>query len=145
EVDVGIRYGDGAWPGLTVRRLLPEELFPVCAPALASELRRPADLARHTLLHDEMRQDWRMWLLAAGVSGVDPTRGPAFTNSAMCVQAAIDGEGVALGRSALVAADLAAGRLVKPFDVNLPTQFAYYAVHRPEAARLPRVKAFVDW
>jgi LysR family glycine cleavage system transcriptional activator len=145
EMDVGLRYGAGSWPGLASRRLLNEELFPVCSPALAAELKRPEDLARHTLLHDEMRQDWRMWLLAAGVASVDPTRGPSFNNSAMCVQAAIDGEGVALGRSALVAADLAAGRLVRPFAVHLPTEFAYYVVFTPQAGELPRVKAFVDW
>jgi LysR family glycine cleavage system transcriptional activator len=145
EVDVGLRYGSGSWPGLAARRLLNEELFPVCSPALAAALKRPEDLAKHTLLHDDMRQDWRMWLLAAGVRGVDPTRGPAFSSSAMCVQAAIDGEGVALGRSALVAADLAAGRLVRPFAVNLPTEFAYYVVYTPQAGELPRVKAFVDW
>ena len=145
EVDVGLRYGAGSWAGLTARRLLNEALFPVCSPALAASLKRPEDLASHTLLHDEMRQDWRMWLLAAGVKGVDPTRGPTFTNSAMCVQAAIDGEGVTLGRSALVAADLAAGRLVRPFAVRLPTEFAYYVVHTPRAGDLPRVRAFVDW
>ena len=145
EADLGLRYGSGSWPGLKARRLMSEELFPVCSPGLAAELRRPEDLARHTLLHDEMRQDWRMWLLAAGVKGVDPTRGPAFNNSAMCVQAAIDGEGVALGRSALVAADVAAGRLVRPFAVNLPTEFAYYVVVAPQAEELPRVKAFVEW
>lgn len=145
EADLGLRYGSGSWPGLKARRLMSEELFPVCSPGLAAELRRPEDLARHTLLHDEMRQDWRMWLLAAGVKGVDPTRGPAFNNSAMCVQAAIDGEGVALGRSALVAADVAAGRLVRPFAVNLPTEFAYYVVVTPQAEELPRVKAFVEW
>jgi LysR family glycine cleavage system transcriptional activator len=145
EVDVGLRYGSGSWPGLAARRLLNEELFPVCSPALAAALKRPEDLAKHTLLHDDMRQDWRMWLLAAGVRGVDPTRGPVFSSSAMCVQAAIDGEGVALGRSALVAADLAAGRLVRPFAVNLPTEFAYYVVYTPQAGELPRVKAFVEW
>jgi LysR family transcriptional regulator, glycine cleavage system transcriptional activator len=145
EVDVALRYGAGSWPGLVARPLLKEELFPVCSPALAASLKRPADLAKHTLLHDEMRQDWRMWLLAAGVKGVDPTRGPTFTNSAMCVQAAIDGEGVVLGRSALVAADLAAGRLVRPFAVRLPTEYAYYVVHTPRAGELPRVKAFVEW
>ena len=145
EADLGLRYGSGSWPGLKARRLMSEELFPVCSPGLAAELRRPEDLARHTLLHDEMRQDWRMWLLAAGVKGVDPTRGPAFNNSAMCVQAAIDGEGVALGRSALVAADIAAGRLVRPFAFNLPTEFAYYVVVAPQAEELPRVKAFVEW
>jgi LysR family transcriptional regulator, glycine cleavage system transcriptional activator len=145
EVDVALRYGAGSWPGLVARPLLKEELFPACSPALAAALRRPEDLAKHTLLHDEMRQDWRMWLLAAGVKGVDPTRGPTFTNSAMCVQAAIDGEGVVLGRSALVAADLAAGRLVRPFAVRLPTEYAYYVVHTPRAGELPRVKAFVEW
>jgi len=145
EVDVALRYGAGAWAGMTARPLLKEELFPVCSPALAEALQRPEDLASHTLLHDEMRQDWRMWLLAAGVRGVDPTRGPTFTNSAMCVQAAIDGEGVTLGRSALVAADFAPGRLVRPFAVRLPTEFAYYVVHTPLAGDLPRVRAFVDW
>jgi LysR family glycine cleavage system transcriptional activator len=108
-------------------------------------LRTPADLRFHTLLHDDFRLDWRIWLLAAGVKDVDPERGPAFTDSSMVVQAAVEGQGVALARSVLAAADLAAGRLVKPFDVSMPARWAYYAVC-PRARRGDRrIKAFRDW
>ena len=74
-------------------------------------MRTPADLKRHTLLHTEWfartdEPDWRMWLLAAGVSDVDWTRGPQFNDAALAIQAAIEGQGVALGRDALVAADI---------------------------------------
>jgi LysR family glycine cleavage system transcriptional activator len=148
DVDLGIRYGRGAYPGLHAVRFLTEEFFPVCSPALVAgdkPLETPADLRHHTLLHDNMRLDWRMWLMAAGVEGVDPTRGPAFSLSSLVVQAAVDGQGVALGRSALVADDLAAGRLVRPFTVSLPADFAYYIVYPAPAARQPKIVAFRDW
>lgn len=86
-----------------------------------------------------------MWLLAAGVEGVDPERGPSFADSAMVVQAAVEGLGLALARSALAAADLAAGRLVRPFDVSLPAEFAYYIVCPPAHLERPAIKAFRDW
>jgi len=148
DVDLGIRYGRGHYPGLRVVRLLTEDIFPVCSPALLrgdNPLRSPADLQHHTLLHDDMREDWRMWLMAAGVAGVDPTRGPAFSHSHLVFQAAADGQGVALGRGALVAQDLAAGRLVKPFDISLAADFAYYVVTSETAAAQPKIAAFRDW
>lgn len=148
DFDMGIRYGGGAWPGLRVDHLMAEDVFPVCSPGLLAgprPLNEPADLRHHTLLHDEMREDWRMWLLAAGVDGVDPARGPGFSQSSTVVQAAIQGLGVALGRSVLVADDLAAGRLVKPFDVSLPSRYGYYAVCSPSAADRPKIAAFRDW
>ena len=86
-----------------------------------------------------------MWLRAAGVEGVDPEPGPGYTDSSMVIQAAVEGQGVALGRSALAAGDLAAGRLVKPFEVRLPASFAYYVVFPPAQAEQPKVKAFTDW
>jgi LysR family glycine cleavage system transcriptional activator len=145
DVDVAIRYGKGDWLGLTSVRFLTEELFPVCAPKLAEQLKKPADLARMTLLHDEMREDWGMWLRAAGVPEVDATRGPGFDDSALLIQAAIEGLGVALGRSALVRGDLQAGRLVKPFTQILPAESAFYLVYLPESENAPKVKAFRDW
>lgn len=148
DVDLGIRYGRGHYPGLRVVRLLTEDIFPVCSPALLrgdNPLRTPADLCHHTLLHDDMREDWRMWLMAAGVAGVDPTRGPAFSHSHLVLQAAADGQGVALGRGALVAHDLAAGRLVKPFDISLAADYAYYVVTLEAAAAQPKIAAFRDW
>ncbi len=148
DVDLAIRMGNGDWPGLEVVKLMDEDLFPVCSPALLDgdpPLRRPEDLAHHTLLHDDMRQDWRAWLMAAGVEGVDPTRAPGYTDSSMVIQAAVEGQGVALGRSALASADLAQGRLVKPFEVALPASFAYYVAMPPGARENAKVEAFVDW
>ena len=149
DVDMAIRYGRGTWPGHSVVRLMSEELFPVCSPALLAKgppLETPADLRHHTLLHDSMREDWRMWLMAAGVGGVvDATHGPAFQRSNLVIQAAVVGLGVALARSALVADELASGRLVKPFDISLPAEFAYYVVCPEDCAERPKIKAFRNW
>lgn len=145
DVDVAIRYGKGDWPGLTSVKVLGEELFPVCAPKLAAQLKEPADLARVTLLHDEMREDWGMWLRAAGVGTVDATRGPGFDDSGLLIQAAIEGLGVALGRSVLVKGDLEAHRLIRPFAHALPAESAFYLVYTPEAADAQKIKAFREW
>jgi LysR family glycine cleavage system transcriptional activator len=145
DVDVAIRYGKGDWPGLSCVKVLSEELFPVCAPKLAAELREPADLARMTLLHDEMREDWAMWFQAAGVTKADATRGPGFDDSGLLIQAAIEGLGVALGRSVLVKGDLQAGRLVRPFAASLPAESAFYLVYPPELENEAKVKAFREW
>ena len=144
-IDIAIRCGGGQYPGLTAEQLMPEDHFPVCSPKLLKgrhRLRTPADLARHTLLHDVFTVDWAIWLRSAGIDNVDPQRGPTFLSSDHAIQAAVRGEGVVLGRSALVADDLAAGRLVRPFarseakadsDVDLavtlkgvPRGFAYF-------------------
>jgi LysR family glycine cleavage system transcriptional activator len=108
-------------------------------------LRTPADLARHTLLHDVFTVDWAIWLHTAGIDNVDPYRGPTFLSSDHAIQAAVRGEGVVLGRSALVADELAAGHLVRPFELSLPAGFAYYVVYPERALQRPSVKAFRDW
>ena len=86
-----------------------------------------------------------MWFLAAGIEDGDSTRGPAFSDSSLVLQAAAEGQGVALGRSALAATDLAAGRLVKPFDISLPASWAYYVVYPEATAERPKIMAFRDW
>ncbi len=148
DVDLAIRYGDGHWPGVEVVPLMTEDLFPVCSPALLMgphPLRQPEDLRHHTLLHDDMRETWRLWLLAAGVDGVDPDRGPGYNLSTLVIDAAVDAQGVALARSALIGDHLASGRLVRPFDIQLPAEFAYYLVHPARALDHPKVRAFRDW
>lgn len=151
EVDVGVRYGRGDWKGVHVDLLMTEEVFVVCSPKLLEgdhPLREPADLRHHTLLHDDLPEDWSTWLDAAGVDDavkVRARRDLVFNHSEMVLQAAADGLGVALGRSALVADDLAAGRLVKPFDLQLPTQSAYYVVYPENTGDRPKIKAFRDW
>jgi LysR family transcriptional regulator, glycine cleavage system transcriptional activator len=147
-IDIAIRCGGGQYPGLSAELLMNEDHFPVCSPKLLKgryPLRTPADLSHHTLLHDVFTVDWAMWLHSAGVDNVDPHRGPTFLSSDHAIQAAVQGDGVALGRSALIAADLAAGRLVRPFELSLPAGFAYYVVYPPRALQRPNVKAFRDW
>jgi LysR family glycine cleavage system transcriptional activator len=154
NVDIGIRYGRGGYPGLRSDRLLSESVFPVCSPKLMRgrhALRTPHDLAHHTLLHIDMpvmgetEPSWEMWLLAAGVRGVDWTRGPRFGISSMAIETAIAGQGVVLGSDVLCAADLSGGRLVKPFDVRLALDFGYWVVSPEATAERPKVAAFRDW
>lgn len=154
RVDVGIRYGGGRWPGLQATLLLSDEFFPVCSPTLLSDehpLNTAADLQNHPLIHDVSMRDerifptWRQWLQQAGYEHVDPERGLQINDSAAVIQAAISGNGVALGRSSLVINDLAAGRLVRPFGEGQPCEFAYYIIQREDAPAAPAVKAFKEW
>jgi LysR family transcriptional regulator, glycine cleavage system transcriptional activator len=150
EVDVAIRYGRGRWAGLRAQWLMAEDIFPVCSPALLKgkhPLRRPADLAHHTLLHAGVsRDDWQLWLTAAGLpTTMASPPGLTFDLSLMAVQAAIDGLGVALGRTPFVEADIAAGRLVVPFDVKLPAEAGFYVVAPEETADTPKIAVFRDW
>ncbi len=150
EVDMAIRYGRGHWPGLRAEWLMAEAFFPVCSSALLKgkhALRRPADLAQHTLLHATVsREDWQLWLTAAGLpTSLALRRGLSFDQSFMAIQAAIDGLGVALGRTALVEADIAAGRLAVPFDLVLPDEAGFYVVAPEETADVPKIALLRDW
>jgi len=149
DVDMVIRYGSGPYPGLHSELFMNEDsLFPVCSPALlkgAHPLRHPEDLVHHTLLHDDLRIDWETWLSAAGLKGIDPRKGPSFNDSSMVLMAAMAGQGVALGRSTLAAEDLAEGRLVKPFDMELKAGSAYHIVCPMEQVDRPHIIAFRDW
>ncbi|MBV9116494.1 MAG: transcriptional regulator, partial [Acetobacteraceae bacterium] len=149
EVDMAVRYGRGSWPGLRADWLMAERLFPVCSPALlaAKPLREPADLAHHTLLHTSVsREDWQLWLTAAGLPlSIAARRGLTFDQGFMAVQAAMEGLGVALGRTRLVEADLAAGRLVAPFDIALPQDAGYYVVSPVATAGSAKVALFRRW
>jgi len=158
EVDVAIRYGAGHYPGLVTRRLTrgTEVVFPVCSPRLLDgphPLRRPDDLRWHTLIHTDWRgqedawPNWRTWLMAAGVTDVDTSRGPRFNSGTLAVQAAVQGQGVALGNQFLAAPELAEDRLVKPFglSVEAPAHFAHYLVCPRAAEDKPKVAAFCRW
>lgn len=155
RIDVGVRYGLGKWMGLTAEKLMDEEVYPVCSPQLLRErgrLRRPVDLCTETLIHDLSMDSqsgfptWEIWFRKAGVSVMPTTRGLQINNSAAVLQAAIDGHGVALARSAMAGDDIASGRLVRLFpEIDCTSALAYYVVYRPESADLPRMIAFRDW
>ena len=146
-VDLAIRFGQGDWPNTRADHLLDAVNYPVCSPALLdgpNALTRPGDLAHHTLLHDEASDYWAAWLLAAGVTGVSVARGPIFRNSALAIDAAVEGHGVALGDNVLAARHLAAGRLRRPFALSVPVG-AYYLVSPEGREDRPPAHAFRDW
>jgi LysR family transcriptional regulator, glycine cleavage system transcriptional activator len=146
--DIAIRYGAGGYEGVVSEVLAEEEVSPVCSPELLQgkrALKSPADLRHHKLIHDNFRIDWAMWLQHAGLADIDPGSGMRFDSAAYAVEAAVQGQGVLLGRSALVSADLAAGRLVRPFELALKSKWKYYVVYPDGALRHKKVQAFRDW
>lgn len=154
EVDLAVRYGTGRYPDLVVEHLLTETVVPVCSRQLLKgkhALTEPAALRFHVLLHDDSPDgdvscpSWAMWLKAAGVHDADASRGPRFNQASLAIEAAILGRGVALAKAALAAADLAAGRLVQPFEVSSPVDFGYYVVCPKAKLNLPKVAQFRDW
>ncbi|MFJ4587305.1 transcriptional regulator GcvA [Pseudomonas moraviensis] len=147
-IDAAIRYGRGDWKGLRADFLMADEIFPVCSPTMAKALNTPANLANHTLVQVSglTADDWRAWLSAAGqpaqlADGAKLT----FDLAMMAVQAAIDGQGVCIGRSTYVNDDLCAGRLVAPFDLRLQDDLGFYLVTPHETADSTKISAFRQW
>lgn len=147
-VDVAVRHGLGRYPGLRSDWLVAVAMVPVAAPALLKRLgrpSRPADLARWPHIHDADRKGWSLWAQSQGIDGMGPPRGPAFDDSGLLLKAVIGGQGAGLLPAAMVAADIAAGRLVRLADTAQIEAFAYYLVY-PEVSRgRPMVVAFRDW
>jgi LysR family transcriptional regulator, glycine cleavage system transcriptional activator len=150
DVDMAVRYGSGTWPGLAITPLMREQVYPVCSPRLIKPrhpLQDPRDLRHYTLIHDDSLPagsafpSWPGWLEAAGAPGVDASRGLHVNASMVAIQAAVDGQGIALGRSVLVDDDLVTSRLVRPFTLTLPLRYGYFIVHPkilPTDSQVPR-------
>jgi LysR family transcriptional regulator, glycine cleavage system transcriptional activator len=147
DVDLAIRHGDGNWDGLDVVRLCSEQLFPVCSPKLASGRNRIAnasDLLKFPLLRLENWKTWSRWFDAAGVAA-PVTQGPVLNRASMLIDAAVDGQGVALARTTLAAWDLINGRLVKPIDVSLRMSNTYWIVCPKVTSSMPKIATFRNW
>lgn len=155
-VDVALRYGGGNYANLYSEILLPEVVVPVCSPALLqgkNPIRTPSDLRHHMLLQSDWQTSqpqapcWGMWLRAAGVEDIDSTRGHQFSSEALAMQAAIEGQGVALTSTALADLDVEAGRLVFPFGRkhNQKVAFGYFFVCPESHLRVKKVQAFKRW
>jgi LysR family glycine cleavage system transcriptional activator len=149
DVDAAVRYGSGDWPGLRSHRLFAEELVPVTSPRLRigrRRLRKPADLREATLLHVMFRLgQWRMWLAAAGIDDIDAERGPRFHTTPLALEAAMAGRGVAIADRGLIGEHLRRGRLVAPFDIVLPSEYAYYLVYPQDRTDNPNIVLFREW
>jgi len=148
DVDLAIRHGDGQWPELDAVNLSAEDLFPVCSPSMLTArggLHEPEDVLKFPLLHLDDRRDWSRWLVAAGHSGEGLLHGPILNHASMLIDAAVDGQGIALARTLLAASDLLAGRLVRPFRAAIPLRNTYWIVCPKATRSLPKIVAFRDW
>jgi LysR family glycine cleavage system transcriptional activator len=154
DIDVGIRFGTGEIEGLDSNYLFSFDLIPVCSPDLKHEgraLQDLSDLRHHTLLHsqdtdfDPSFPDWAMWLATAGVDDVDASRGIFFSQGEMVIEAAIEGQGIALGASVMVAGALESGRLVQPFETRLPVRLSFHLITTRQKSRHSKIGAFRQW
>ena len=154
DIDVGIRFGTGEIEGLDSNYLFSFDLIPVCSPDLKHEGKAVHDLSdirHHTLLHsqdtdfDPSFPDWAMWLATAGVDDVDASRGIFFSQGEMVIEAAIEGQGIALGASVMVAGALESGRLVQPFETRLPVRLSFHLITTRQKTRSSKIGAFRQW
>jgi LysR family glycine cleavage system transcriptional activator len=156
DVDVAIRFGAGEYASTLSHRLFDAVVAPVCNPTLLAndpKLQEPRDLLQHTLCYVDCKvdgmvwPDWRMWMDAAGIGDFDDSRCVAFADSSHVVQAILDGNAVGLVELAMIAGDLAQGRLVKLFDlaITIAPGYAYHLVYPGSSSEESRVVAFREW
>jgi LysR family glycine cleavage system transcriptional activator len=145
DIDVGIRFGTGNYPGMAVERLMGDSYYPVLSPRYnGGKLpTQPKQIkGARLLLSDE---PWMPWFKAAGLSLREPTGGVRFQDMSLLIRAALDGEGIALVRHAVSVQEIAQGGLVRVFDVAVKSESDYYMASPPGAMQKPQVKAFWDW
>ncbi|ODN68373.1 Glycine cleavage system transcriptional activator [Methylobrevis pamukkalensis] len=148
DIDVAIRWGHGNWPGARVERLGSGRLFAVCSPSLLREgpvIVTPRDLARHTLLQVVNSSLWATWFSAAGVAGVGFDETLYFNDAGLMLDAAVQTQGVALASRLLVESDLRAGRLIRPFDIEIETGDSFHLLTSPDFSEKPAVAEFRAW
>jgi LysR family glycine cleavage system transcriptional activator len=152
--DLAFRHGSGTYPGCHSEFLLSASVLPVCSPRLLAGgggFRSAADISRFALLHDMSSESagrlpgWPAWFRAAGIDPTGSNLGPRFNHSYLTIEAAIAGEGVALAVAALAAQDIAAGRLIVPFELSLEAPSAYYIVTRSNCRLRPQAEIFRRW
>jgi LysR family glycine cleavage system transcriptional activator len=155
DVDVAIRYGAGGYADAQAQMLLSESVVPICSPMLIegpNGLKKPEDIQRFALLHDDSPDrdpscpTWPMWLMARGLDAEHARKGLRLNQSSLVVEAAMAGKGIGLAKRQLAAADIAAGRLVTPFEnSDQPINFAYWLVWRRGRSLSPGLQAFMNW
>ncbi|MET3133517.1 LysR family glycine cleavage system transcriptional activator [Oxalobacteraceae bacterium GrIS 1.11] len=145
-VDVGIRFGSGNYPGLTVEKLMDDYYYPAASPRLNGGRlpTSPQELGQFHLLRGD-DEPWLPWLRAAGSDLAEPSGGIVFHDLAMLLRAAAHGDGIALARHVIVMQEIATGELVRLFDVAAKCPFSYFFVCPPQALLRPEVRAFRDW
>lgn len=146
-IDIAIRSGNGRWPGVKAERLMDDALIAVAAPSLKTRLRNPADLRRATLLHDDDPAiSWPDFIAMLGLGNPDwAARGPRLASTLLLIQAAMDGDGVALVPARLAEAHLSSGNLFEPFPTRLEHGLTHWLVRPQRPLSSPAIRAFTSW
>ena len=149
DIDVAVRHGDGNWPGLDATCLCSEQIFAICSPQLLTgrnRLTQPSDVLKWPLLRlDHQQTAWKRWFALAGVTAPETLRGPILDRASLIIDAAIDGQGIALARTTLAAWDLISRRIVGPFDVSWRPTNTYWIVCPRATAKAAKICRFREW
>ncbi len=149
NIDVSIRYGRGDWEGVYCELLMEERVFPICSRSVYKTLGEnphPSILLEHSLVHDDYSvEDWDMWFDEAGITLYDPIIGTRFSHTVMMLESIENGKGFALGRTPLVIDDLNRKLIYAPFDVSIPSEYAYYFVCKKGTENSTKVIEFKKW
>ncbi len=146
DVDIGIRVGTGTWPDVKAELLLPQEVFPVCSPAMAQRLKQPADLLQLPAILDANAMfTWDVWTHEADLSGATLETRHVFNDASLCLDAAIAGQGVMLAWQTLAGHALKQGQLVAPFGIRARTGFGHYFVTSEGVREPKKVRDFKAW
>jgi DNA-binding transcriptional LysR family regulator len=146
DVDIGIRVGSGDWPDVKAELLLAQEVFPVCAPAMAAGLKEAADiLALPAIIDGRAMFAWEVWMREAGLSGAALETRHVFNDASLCLDAAIAGQGVMLAWQTLAGYALQQGQLAAPFGIRAKTGFGHYFVTAEGVREPKKVRDFKAW
>lgn len=149
DIDVAIRYGKGNWPDVYCELLFEERVFPICSRSVYKNLEKdpdPSILLEHSLVHDDFStEDWNMWFQKAGTQINKSIKGTRFSHTVMMLESIENGKGFALGRTPLVIDDLKRKLLYAPFNISIPSEFAYYFVCPKGTENSKKVLEFKKW
>lgn len=146
DVDLAVRMGPGGWPGVQAEHLMDQTVFPVCSPALATTLTKLEDLTKVPVIRDRHAMfNWDAWLAPEGLSGLALTEGTVYSDAALCLQAAIAGQGVFLAWPTLADYAVSCGQLVAPFPGRHKTGYAYWLITSAQRPKSAKVRQFEAW
>lgn len=146
DIDCGVRYGDGTWPGVDVSLIGGQEYQPVCSPLIRDRVKSPADLADVPVIADQTSMlDWPAWLTKAGLDPAIPLNGPVYSDASLAFDAAISGQGILLAADMMTADAVSDGRLIRPFDLPVTGKRGYFLATAKGRREPKKLGFFRDW
>ncbi|MCP8883287.1 LysR substrate-binding domain-containing protein [Devosia sp. XJ19-1] len=146
DIDCGIRYGNGTWPGVETSLIGGQDFQPVCSPQLRDRVRQATDLTQVPVIADETSMlDWPAWLTRAGLDPALKLSGPVYSDASLAFDAAISGQGVLLAADMMTADAVSDGRLIRPFALPITGKRGYFLATAKGRREPKKLRLFRDW